>query len=255
MVQGDDYSFTIAKSHVHVSCSHLLPSAVPQCHIVLHLLQRETHMGSGSAYVPDYGQFGGDPCTNASVVGSWGGAFRAQLPLNKSWDGKLLQINPATSPITVNVVATGLHNPWRFAFIGNNAYVVDTGSGATNASYVAYEEVNGPVNVASIGPTPVNFGFPCYGNGMAQPDYVNLPNLTLCNGIANTLPLYSYNKATFSGYAASISALGAYNNRIFIGDYSLGRIWSINTGGGDVKTHLATGGPTPVDIAEVSGRE
>lgn len=200
---------------------------------------------------PDYGQYGGDPCSprNATggVPGGWGGAFRAQL--NGTWAGKVVKVHPVS--LNASVVAQGLHNPWRFAFVGPNLYVTDT----SIANGEGYEEVNGPLPLyPHAGAAPVNYGFPCTGGGAPLPAYAALNSSLCANASAvSTAPLYSYTPSTFGAGHASISALGAYGGRLYVGDYSLGRVFSVPTTGAasDVRTHLT--GVMPVDLLEVPG--
>lgn len=113
---------------------------------------------------------------------------------------------------------------------------------------VGFEEVNGPVDINSSPALPPNFGYPCYSGGAVVPAYYNL-STALCTGFTHSLPLYTYTGGSWNNTdPVSVSAIGVAGGRIFLGDYSQSKIWSINTGGNDVKVHVASA-VWPVDIA------
>lgn len=157
----------------------------------------------------------------------------------------MVRLNPANAS-EWRVVAGGLHNPWRMSFTPAGAlYVTDTGDARGVASA---EEVNGPIDVSAA--QPPSFGFPCMAGTAAQPGYASLGS-PLCAAPAAAAfvpPAYAYSPGTFNATAASVSALAVVQGRLYVGDYSLGAVWSVTPAGGDLRLHVPSGA-VPVDLA------
>jgi glucose/arabinose dehydrogenase len=205
--------------------------------------------GEGASWgITDFGQAGGslagtptprNPCGDPpggvggamSPPSAEGGALRAQDLLTPSdptgLSGSIVRIDPETgAPLADNpnagasdanarrIVATGLRNPYRFAFRPGTTdlWIGDVGWGV-------WEEVNRhPDARASVR----NFGWPCYEGPGPQPGYQAL-GLAMCQALYQTpgsvtMPTYRYRHdqtmvpgdGCLTGTGA-VSALAFYN--------------------------------------------
>jgi len=151
--------------------------------------------------------------------------------------GKLFHINPngsgvsdnpfydATAPLSwrSRIWASGFRNPFRFSLAADGVpYIGDVGANRT-------EEVN-------VGRKGGNFGWPCYEGNAKNSGFTNAP---VCQA------LYTRNDAVFSLYeyphsigrsvTGGVHAYGdaypePYRSSWFYGDYTAGKIWTLETG-------------------------
>lgn len=172
--------------------------------------------GDGAYYgsgVPDYGQFGGNPCGDppAGVGGTEtppsaeGGALRSQSPRRAAGEpvllnGTVIRVNPdtgaalpdnpnaaSTDANTARIVGYGLRNPFRFAIRPgtNDVWIGNVGWD----TWEAIDRIDNPTA------SPVkNFGWPCYEGPAQQPDYQAV-GLSLCQTLSDssvTPPYFAY---------------------------------------------------------------
>lgn len=229
--------------------------------------------GAGVATGADVGQTPGpdgtpDPCGH-------GGALRPQS--DDSPMGKVLELDPDTGD-TVRILAKGLRNPFRSAFLGDELYTTDTG-------WYSFEEIN---HVADEGRN--NFGWPCYEGELIQyaydsqdaapceslyaapdrPGEIDPPSPgaepvvdelkfepcaepfpRLAAGVgAFDRPAFCYghpeDPSRPDGTFASISALAGGDGRLWLGDYTQRWIDSVRPDGSDRRRELE--GVFPVDL-------
>jgi glucose/arabinose dehydrogenase/PKD repeat protein len=222
--------------------------------------------GDGASFTfTDYGQEKnpcGDPPgaagTNLSPPTAEGGALRSQDFLSTAdplgLDGSLVRIDPDTgagaagNPLAAasdanarRIVASGLRNPFRFAFKPGSSeiFVGDVG-------WDTWEEINRLPAAADA--SVDNFGWPCYEGAEKSPRYSGA-GLNLCKGLYSTggsgaavSPLFTYNHADYvvNGEScpgeggSSISGLAfyqggnfpaAYSGALFFADYSRRCAW------------------------------
>jgi glucose/arabinose dehydrogenase len=162
----------------------------------------------------DYGHFGepknpcGDPPTGIGGIQTKptaeGGALRAQdiQTMNDplGLDGSVIRIDPVTGqgapgnplinssdPNARRMIATGMRNPYRFAFRGNELWMADVGQSS-------WEEIDRLVS--PTGGTIDNYGWPCMEGPGRAPSYAN-EGLNLCERVYNgtvptAQPYFSY---------------------------------------------------------------
>ena len=132
--------------------------------------------------------------------------------------GKLLRLDVARRTSTVQVVAYGLRNPWRFSFdrATGDLFVADVGAGQ-------WEEVDYLAR-AEVGPL-VNFGWDVY-EGTTRIDAKST------SGTGRLVfPVHAYDHdagcSITGGFVYRGSAVPAARGRYFFGDYCSGAIWSL----------------------------
>lgn len=147
--------------------------------------------------------------------------------------GKVLRIDPSTglglagNPFyeagapgsnRSRVYAYGFRNPFRMALTSSgDLYVGDVGE-------VAWEEVDHVVSGS-------NYGWPCFES--TSPG--TAPDAPECAGIVNTEPLLAYPHVDFAGsvtlgvFNGSGAYPTAYDGKLFLGDYTSGRVWTLDT--------------------------
>jgi glucose/arabinose dehydrogenase len=132
--------------------------------------------------------------------------------------GKLLRLDVARRTPTVQVVAYGLRNPWRFSFdrATGDLYVADVGAGQwEEVDYLARAEVG----------QLVNFGWDVY-EGTTRID----AKPTSGSGRL-VFPVHAYDHdagcSITGGFVYRGSAVPAARGRYFFGDYCSGAIWSL----------------------------
>ena len=248
--------------------------------------------GDGAEYHGvDYGQLGGsagsptrkNPCgdppgglgSGLTPPSAEGGALRSQSlrrPVGEPrlLNGTVIRVDPATgdalpdnplaSATSANerrVIASGLRNPFRFAFRPDPAHpgqllpelwVGDVG-------WAQREEVNRIANPLTAVP---NFGWPCYEGTGLQAEYQGL-GLTMCNQLISSgsaaQPYFTYqhdqpvaagdtctgnaNNTPFGSGGGSVTAVAfyqgtsypsKYNNALLFADYSRNCIWAMLPG-------------------------
>jgi glucose/arabinose dehydrogenase len=137
--------------------------------------------------------------------------------------GKLLRLDIARTRPTVQVVAYGLRNPWRFSFDRANGdlYLADVGAGE-------WEEVN-YLSRGQVGPL-VNFGWDVY-EGTTRID-AKAPS----GSGRLVFPVHEYDHAAgcsiTGGFVYRGSAVPEARGRYFFGDYCSGAIWSLRMANG-----------------------
>ena len=192
--------------------------------------QFTNHFGGLVAFGPDGMLYAG--------TGDGGGAGdplgNAQNP--NSLLGKLLRVDvrtatplrpytiPSTNPYEIRpgaglpeIWASGLRNPWRFAFDGEQLYIADVGQGAR-------EEVN----LAGTGQGGLNYGWDIM-EGTACYDAAT------CNRTVLTLPVFEYEHGTGNvngcsitgGYVYRGAAMPELTGRYFYSDYCRGFVKSL----------------------------
>jgi glucose/arabinose dehydrogenase len=148
--------------------------------------------------------------------------------------GKLLRLDVSRRTPTVQAVAYGLRNPWRFSFDRANGdlYVADVGAGQ-------WEEVN-YLPRAQVGAL-VNFGWDVY-EGVTRID----AKPTSASGRL-VFPVHAYDHGAgcsiTGGFVYRGSAVPAARGRYFFGDYCSGAIWSLRMENGaatDVRREPST---------------
>jgi glucose/arabinose dehydrogenase len=141
----------------------------------------------------------------------------------RSRRGKLLRLDVSRRTPTVQVVAYGLRNPWRFSFDRANGdlYLADVGA-------VQWEEVDYLAR-AEVGPL-VNFGWDVY-EGTTRID-AKPPSGTG----RLVFPVHAYNHdvgcSITGGFVYRGSAVSDARGRYFFGDYCSGAIWSLRVESG-----------------------
>jgi glucose/arabinose dehydrogenase len=139
--------------------------------------------------------------------------------------GKLLRLDVARGTPTVQVVAYGLRNPWRFSFdrATGDLYVADVGAGQ-------WEEVD-YLSRAEVGPL-VNFGWDVY-EGTTRID-AKPPSGTG----RLVFPVHAYDHGVgcsiTGGFVYRGPTVPAARGRYFFGDYCSGAIWSLRMENGAV---------------------
>ncbi len=238
----------------------------------------------GSWTFVDYGQEGepvnpcGDPGGSAPTPPTAeGGALRSQ-DLRTSGDpvglnGTIIRVDPSTgaaapgNPLSGSgdanarrIIATGLRNPFRFAFRPgtNELWIGDVG-------WNDWEEINRIVD-----PTGgvLNFGWPCYEGPSKQAGY-DATDLAICETLyaepsADTKPYFAYHhsnkvmsgescptgSSSVSGLAFEFAPTGGsfpaeYSGALFFSDYSRRCIWAMQRNGneppspGSIRTFVA----------------
>ena len=177
-------------------------------------------VGVGALDLPsgglDIGQYGTNPCSSGTST-LFGGHFRAQDPM--SWSGKILRViiaeNVGATP-AVTVFASGLHNPWRMAFIGSSLLALDT------AGYNSSTEEISFVNSGD------DLGWPCVVGANSQTSFTNLDQMRCLRTVeAAKKPFFTYDHP---GKPGTFSALAyhALTNRYVFADYTAGKIFSFS---------------------------
>jgi glucose/arabinose dehydrogenase len=235
--------------------------------------------GDGASFnFVDYGQ-GANPLADPVDEG---GALRSQ-DLQTSGDpvtlaGSIVRLDPATgegapdNPLSAStdvnarrIIASGLRNPFRFAFRPGTSelYIGDVGPGG-------WEEIN---RVDDAGNTALeNFGWPCYEGVDRQAGY-EAAGLGICENLYNqadavVVPFSAYQHGVKIGDescpagSSSISGLAfygggnypaSYQGALFFADYSRGCIWVMyaDAGGPPDPSRIATfraGAAAPVQL-------
>jgi len=137
------------------------------------------------------------------------GSFGPDAQDLDDYRGKLLKVNLNTG--SIDIVAFGLRNPYRFDFnpSRNEGFIADPG---TNIA----EEINYFTGNYSL----LNMGWPCYEDTiqLLDPD-------TLCSGYAYSFPEYSYSQSS----PRSIIGGTYWNGKYYFTDHSSGFGGSIDT--------------------------
>jgi glucose/arabinose dehydrogenase len=133
-------------------------------------------------------------------------AYRSQDP--NRLNGKTIRMNPADWTYTIYTM--GHRNPFRMALHNGKILATETG-------WYAFEELN-------FLQENKNYGWPCFEAMIRTPEYVNF-QVPVCAAMVeqgtNTPPAYSYaHPQVVASMVTSISAVGSYNNRIYVGDYT-----------------------------------
>ncbi len=153
--------------------------------------------------------------------------------------GKVLQVDPETglgvpgnpyyeagSPGSnrSRVYAYGFRNPFRMALSPDgDLYVGDVGE-------VAWEEVD---RIVPGG----NYGWPCFegeDSGTAPPDVAECDDVRDGTEVEHRTPLVAYRHVSFAGsitlgdFATGGSYPAAYDGRLFLGDYTMGKVWTLD---------------------------
>lgn len=136
---------------------------------------------------------------------------RAQNP--EELLGKILRVD-VDAGAAPKIFASGVRNPWRMAFDGDNLYVADVGQ-------VAHEEIS-VITTADAGANlgwNVMEGLACY-------------NAATCDTSGYVLPILTYGHdsgrcSITGGFVYRGSALPALNGQYFFSDYCDGRIRSL----------------------------
>lgn len=115
------------------------------------------------------------------------------------------------------VFASGVRNPWRNAFDGDDLYIADVGQGQ-------WEEIN----IVPAGQPGANLGW----NIMEGPDCYDAAT---CDTSGLVLPAHSYSHAegcsVTGGYVYRGAAIPAIEGRYFFADYCSGMLWSLRKDG------------------------
>jgi len=195
--------------------------------------QYTNHFGGLAAFGPDGllyvgtgdGGGAGDPFNNAQSLGAMLGKL-LRVDVRAANAGQPYTI-PAGNPYLnqpgarPEIWATGLRNPWRFAFDGSSLYIADVGQDAR-------EEVN----VAALAQGGLNYGWDimegsnCYGGAG-------------CNRSGLTLPVFEYEHGAndvngcsiTGGYVYRGSALPELAGHYFYSDYCRGYLKSFLASG------------------------
>lgn len=114
---------------------------------------------------------------------------------------------------------TGLRNPWRVAFDGNNIYIADVGQGA-------WEEIN----VVTTAQGGANFGW-------SVMEGTHCYDARTCNNSGFVMPVYEYSHTSggcsvTGGYVYRGSAIPEIQGQYFFGDYCAGFVRSFRYANG-----------------------
>jgi glucose/arabinose dehydrogenase len=220
--------------------------------------------GDGASFnYADFGQTlvnGVNPCGDPA---NEGGALRAQDLLTGadplSEDGSILRVNPDTGAHAT--VAHGFRNPFR---ISNRPGTSELWIG--DVGWNTWEEVD---RFDTAGPTPRNYGWPCYeGNGKQGGYQANALCTTLYGAGAGAWvpPHWTYDHgaavSTCGSGGSSVSGLAfypggdfpdSYDGGLFVSDYSRDCIWFMTKGANGLPdpatvTTFASGGFHPVEL-------
>jgi glucose/arabinose dehydrogenase len=153
-------------------------------------------------------------------------------PLNNSQNdasmlGKIIRMNvDLTLPITPEIFAKGLRNPFRWSFdrLNGNMWIGDVGQGLK-------EEVNFLPAAAVAG---ANFGWRCYEGTIQN------TNVTLCDPPGKIPPVFEYNHpggsiAITGGYVYRGSNGGLYGYYL-VTEFYTGKLWLLNPNGSVART-------------------
>lgn len=126
--------------------------------------------------------------------------------------GKILRVD-VDAGSAPEIFATGVRNPWRNAFDGDDFFIADVGQGT-------WEEIN----VIGVGDAGANLGW----NVMEGPDCFRAES---CDQSGMTLPVYSYPTSEgcsiTGGYVYRGEAIPEIEGRYFFADYCLGVVSSL----------------------------
>lgn len=197
--------------------------------------------------VADSGQFGTTPnvCGTGNTVAPFNtlqGTFRTMDPL--SLNGKVVKLG-GTGPgsLTATAMATGMNNPWRFAWATHTLAAAGAGPtveasvrNAVTGNGVLYTIDTGLSDNEEVNVIPatgsVNFGFPCKSGIFDDATY-----MPVCTGVsgwgsAAQLPAFTAPLFNFShpGAPAVFSALAVHpiTGRVWLGDYVNSRFVSFD---------------------------
>ena len=168
---------------------------------------------------------GGDPSGNGQNPNTLLGSL-----LRIDVDGALPYAIPPTNPFVSGggapeVFATGLRNPWRFSFDGQNIYIGDVGQDR-------WEEID----VISTADGGVNLGW-----NVMEGAHCYSPS-SGCSTSGLTLPVFEYGHSSggcsvTGGYVYRGSAIPNLDGTYFYGDLCLGKIMTFELVGGFAANH------------------
>ena len=189
-----------------------------------------------SGGVTDFGQLGGGPCT--AFQSAFGGHFSALDPQNNG--GKVYAVsllNATGSFARTQLLAQGLHNPWRMALAPPSAGSAATAlfSLDTSGAGEQRDELNGPIPVEAGGGAQVSFGWPCLlGNNVPVPQFQNLFQSPCFSTKLppQTAPFYT-TPLRVPGVGGALSGIAFHSaqKRFYFADYIAGTVQSIGVSG------------------------
>jgi glucose/arabinose dehydrogenase len=208
-------------------CGHIAfdPAAIPQTPAALYLC------------------FGDDRANDAFSITAALDAHTTPLEMD-AWPGKILRLEVAEPGRAPEVVALGLHNPWRFAFdpAGSGLIVPDVGR-------YNWEEVN---LVAFDTPGVPNFGWPLVDG---------LECVGSCGGLDLEEPVFAYTQSRercgiVGGAVYAGTQAPAWRGVFVFADRCSGEIFALRDLGGHPSfRRLATGTLMPSALGEGPGGE
>lgn len=165
--------------------------------------------------------------------------------------GTMLRIDPAGDPYDIpddnpggelapEIWATGLRNPWRFGFDGNDLWIADVGQNSR-------EEINRVDITADAG---ANFGWPLFEGASCY--------LSNCDDSGLTAPVFDYSHgegcSVTGGYVYRGEAIPELDGHYFFGDFCGGWVRSLAPGETDPLAWLEPGAIAGLSSFGVDGR-